>query len=85
MNLTEDYKVRYERIDGSFGVSEWDNERGARRFFNSLKNEKVKVTWWAELIWSPIDEDDPDAYHDEYIVDDFMREKVEIMGRKLLI
>lgn len=85
MNLTEDYKVRYERIDGSFGVSDWDNERGARRFFNSLKNEEVRVTWWAELIWSPIDEDDPDAELDEIIVDDFERKVIDVMGHKLLV
>lgn len=85
MNWSDDYKVRFERIDGSFGCSEWDNERGARKYFEGLKNEKVRVTKWAELIWSPIDEDDPCAELDEIIVDDFERKVIDVMGHKLLV
>lgn len=82
MLVSEDYKVRYQRIDGATEVSDWYDRQSARRFFNRLKNEKVKVTWWAELVYSPIDDD---VELDEVIVDDFERKVVEIIGHKLLV
>lgn len=82
MLVSEDYKVRYQRIDGATEVSDWYDRQGARRFFNRLKNEKVRVTWWAELVYSPIDYE---AELGEIIVDDFERKVVEIMGYKLLV
>ncbi len=82
MLVSEDYKVRYQRLDGMTEVSDWYDERGARRFFDRLKNEKVRVTRWAELVYSPIDDE---VELDEIIVDDFERKVVEVMGHKLLV
>lgn len=76
-----EYKVRLERIDGSFHCMHWDNERGARRFFEGLKNEKVKVTIWAELCRASIEEDAPDEV---IVVDDFERKVVEILGKRVI-
>ena len=77
-----EYKVRYERIDGRFFVTDWDNYSGASRFFQGLKNEKVKTTVWAELCYASIEEDAPDEVH---VVDDFERRVVEIMGKKIVV
>lgn len=82
MNWELEYKVRYERIDGSFHIYEWDNEQGARRFFDSLKNEKVRVTVWAELCKASLKDDAPDKV---IVIDDFERKVVEVMGHKLLV
>lgn len=82
MLVSEDYKVRYQRLDGTTEVSDWYDRQGARRFFNRLKDEKVRVTWWAELVYSPIDDE---VELDEIIVDDFERKMVEVMGHKLLV
>ena len=77
-----EYKVRYERIDGSFGFHDWDNEKGARKFFDDLKNEKTKVTVWAELCYASIDDDAPDEV---IVVDEFTRRVVEFMGAKVVV
>ena len=82
MLVSEDYKVRYQRLDGTAEVSDWYDRQGARRFFNRLKDEKVKVTWWAELVYSPIDDE---VELDEIIVDDFERKVVDLFGHKVLI
>ena len=80
MSWELEYKVRYERIDGSFGIYDWDNERGARKFFDGLKKDKVTV--WAELIYASLD---PDAPDEVVVVEDFERKVVEFMGVKALI
>ena len=76
-----EYKVRYERFDG-FHVSDWDNEKGARKFFEDLKNERVRHTIWAELCFASIKDD---AVDEVVVVDDFTRQVVEIMGKKLIV
>lgn len=81
MNYELEYKVRWERVDGSFHVSDWDNERGARNFFDGLKHEKVHTTVWAELCFASIIDDAPDEV---VVVDDFTRRVVEIMGHKIV-
>lgn len=80
MNM--EYKVRFERIDGSFHCSEWDNEKGARKFFDGLKNEKVLYTVWAELCYASVDDD---AVDEVVVVDEFTRRIIEIMGKRLLV
>lgn len=76
-----EYKVRFERLDG-FHIHDWDNERNARKFFESLKNEKTKATIWAELVYASIDDD---AVDEVVVVDDFERRVVELMGYKLIV
>ena len=77
-----EYKVRYERIDGSFGIHDWDNERGAKKFFDDLKKEKTKVTVWAELCYASIEDDAPDEV---IVVDDFERRVLDVLGHKMIV
>ncbi len=77
----EEWKVRYSK-DGQTDVIEWTTEEKARKYYNSLQNEKVLVTEWAELIYSPLDDD---AEDEEIVVSDFSRNKVDIMGKSLIL
>lgn len=77
-----EFKVIGERIDGSMIFHDWDNEKGARRYFNSLKNEKKKVTVWAELLFASIIDD---AVDEVVVVDDFSRKVLEVLGYKVIV
>lgn len=78
--MDEEWKVRYCKKD-IVKVTDWMTEQSARRYFNRLKNEKVLVTEWAELIYASLDED---AKDEEQVVDNFERRKIEIAGQTLL-
>lgn len=79
--LTEEWKVRYSK-GGQTNVTEWTTEEKARKYYNSLQNEKVLVTEWAELIYSSLDDD---AEDEEIVVSNFSRDKVDIMGKSLIL
>lgn len=74
MKSYEDWKVKYEDEDG-LHVTEWDTEDNARMFFSKLRNEEVLKTYWAELIHSPIFDENghelPDM--DDILVETFER------------
>lgn len=84
MSYELEYKVRFERLEGGsiqFHCSEWDNERGARKFFDGLKNEKKHRTVWAELCFASIEDD---AVDEVIVVDDFERRVFDIFGHKMV-
>ena len=78
----EEYKVRFERLDGGIDVTDWMDIRHARRKFNALKKEKVLKTLWAELVYCPIEETAPD---EETVIDEFARRKVDLFGKAVIV
>ena len=77
----EEYKVIWETLKAK-NVSDWMTKSEAQKKFNKLKNEKVLKTVWAELIYSPLDEESGD---EELVIDSFTRNVVTIMGKKMVV
>lgn len=65
----EDYKVVWETARGSRFCTEWLSEKRARDKFEILK-ESCNDVAWAELIYSPVDDDSID---EEKVIDLFTK------------
>lgn len=72
--------------DRGFCVSEWMSRGNAERIFNKKKKEKVLVTIWAELVYSPTDEEVKSGLFEdaEYVVDAFERKVINILDHNLI-
>lgn len=82
----DNFKLKYEMLDGGVKVTEWMIERTARQMFNQLK-ENAKCVW-CELLYSPVCEDccfGEDYFDEEQIVDEFVNKVVVLMGKRLVI
>lgn len=82
----DNFKLKYEMLDGGIKVTDWITEAMARKQFDQLKANSNCV--WCELLYSPVDEDycNSDDYIDEeQIVEEFVKEVVVVMGRKIVI
>lgn len=77
----EDYKVVYETVDGARGCTEWTTEEKARKIFNEYKQCGGKVVW-AELIYSPLDDDSID---EEQVIDSFTKYVDNIFGQLVVM
>ena len=76
--LEIEYRVRYERPDG-FRIASWDNEIGARKFFEDLKSEKMCHTVWAELCFALLDDDE---VVEITVIDEFTRKEVDCLTER---
>lgn len=82
----DDFKLKYEMLDGGVKVTEWMTEQKARMWFDQLKKNSKCV--WCELLYSPVDYEyisSEDYIDEEQIVDEFMKEVVVVKGLKIVI
>ena len=77
----EEYKVKWETVDGGYHVSEWMTKQSARKMFDNKKKDLNNKIVWCELIFSSLDDDTVD---EEQVIDSFDRKKVDIMGATML-
>ena len=75
----EDYKVVWEILDEGKKVTDWISKEQAKSKYEALK--KNSHCLWAELIYSPIDDDGVD---DEQVIASFEREVIEVLSARFL-
>ena len=78
----EEFKLKWETLDGGEYVSEWMTGQSARRRFDAKRKDLHNEIVWCELIYSPLGENAPD---EEQVIDSFERRKIEILGAIILV
>ena len=79
----EEYKVKYQLLGASdCKVTEWMVKPKAKKKFEALKKDSKCI--WAELLYSPLDEEVENFYGEE-VIEQFTKRVVEVLGIEMVM
>ena len=76
--MSEDYYVRYQRLNESLERSDYITQKESLKIFNKL--QKDKTIWWIELWYEPLEKEDVVK-----LVKEFERKKINVLGMDVLV